>query len=293
MKKTYVFSIMLLLITFSLSLRAQDPTPYITIGDINVNESTDTIVGDCIQGLVSFDAETYTLTLNDATITSNVFVRIGQDFKIKLLGDNYISSMSLSPGYSTFIGPGTLTLGGSSVGIAIECPRTYCLTLTGGATLEITASEYGISAMYDNMTDPDPHYPSLVVDSSSLIITAPGCIFLMENIWLSECYMVAPADFQYQLDTWIPLSGVIHDHLEIRAGTVGIPQHELASCHVWGDDSGIHIEDLESPQSVEVVNLLGQTVYEAKVSHSPAFIPMRSGVYVVRVGKQTVKTVVK
>ena len=223
MKKIITFSMMLWLVASSISLRAQDPTPYITIGDISVYESTDTIVGDCIQGLVSFDAETYTLTMQDAIITSPVWAVKGQDFKINLLGDNPMMSLLISPGYSTFIGPGSLSIGSSTVDIAISCQKTYQITLKEGATLEITASECGMDALYDHMMDPDPLFPNLVVDSSTLIVTAPTCLRMFGGIWLSGCHLVEPADFQYQLDTWIPLTSGIHNYLEIRPGTVGIP----------------------------------------------------------------------
>lgn len=286
-------AVAIMLVVGTGSLKAQDPTPYITIGDISVYASTDTIVGDCIQGVVSFDAETYTLTLQDATITSSVWAIRGQDFKIKLLGENAMLSLLISPGYSTFIGPGSLVLGGPSVISAIACPRTYRLTLTEGATLEISASECGIDAMYDHMMDPDLRFPDLVVDNSSLIITAPSCLRMMKALWLSDCHVVTPSDFQYQLNTWIPLTTWFENYLEIRAGTVGLPAYEAPCWKAWGVEGGIRIEGLSENYTVEVLNILGQTVRNTTSSGTSAIIPLKTGLYFVRVNNHTIKTIVK
>lgn len=277
----------------AIELSAQSPTPYITIGDIRVYESTDTIVGDCIQGFVSFDAETYTLTLQDATITSSVAAWLGQDFKVKLFGNNSISTMLICPAYSTFFGPGSLSIGSSTVDIAISCQKTYQITLTEGATLEITASECGMDAMYDAMMDPDPHFPSLVVDSSSLIVTAPSCLRLFDGIWLSGCHVVAPSDFQYQLDTWIPLTSGIHNYLEIRPGTVGVHTYETAEWRAWGVKGGISIEGLQNNETIEVINMLGQSVFRIIPFETSTFIPLKRGYYLVRINNHTKKITVK
>ena len=201
-------------------------------------------------------------------------------------------SLLISPGYSTFIGPGSLVLGGPSVISAITCPRTYRLTLTEDATLEISASGCGIDAMYDNMMDPDPRFPDLVVDNSSLIITAPTCLRMMKALWLSECHVVAPSDFQYQLNTWIPLTTWIQNYLEIRAGMVGLPVYESCDWRAWGVDGGIRIEGLSENQTVDVQNILGQTVHKAASSGTCAFIPLKTGLYLVRVNNHAVKTIV-
>ena len=288
-------AVAIMLVVGTGSLKAQDPTPYITIGDISVYASTDTIVGDCIQGVVSFDAETYTLTLQDATITSSVWAIRGQDFKIKLLGENAMLSLLISPGYSTFIGPGSLVLGGPSVISAISCPRTYRLTLTEGATLEISASECGIDAMYDHMMDPDPRFPDLVVDNSSLIITAPSCLRMMKALWLSECHVVTPSDFQYQLNTWIPLTTWFENYLEIRAGTVGIPDFSADALNIsvypnpTDDVLFIELRGGAEIANVALYDLQGRMV--GANNHSPlqggtTTITMKSipaGVYVLRV----------
>ncbi|MBR4497091.1 MAG: hypothetical protein IKP08_00250, partial [Bacteroidales bacterium] len=70
MKKSSTFCILFLMFGFSCALWAQDSLPKIIIGDIHVYESADSIVGEGIQGNVSYDASTNTLFLNDAVIPS-------------------------------------------------------------------------------------------------------------------------------------------------------------------------------------------------------------------------------
>ena len=226
MKKSSTFCILFLMFGFSCALWAQDSLPKIIIGDIHVYESADSIVGEGIQGNVSYDASTNTLFLNDAVIPSlsNIFIH------------------KSSNGFLEF---GNTSLAHASVGTALDCARTDYLALTEGATLEITASDYGIFTFYDDIWDSIAHYPNLVVDNSSLIVTAPYCCQFIWFWWLSECHVVAPQDFEYQLDSWTYLSsGTIHDYLEIRPSTVGLPAHETVDWRAWGVDGGIRIDDL-------------------------------------------------
>ena len=290
-----LFCLLFLLLALSTSIYAQEPTPKIKIGDISVFESTDSIVGESIQGHVSFDASSNTLFLNNATISSSLWVyNADTSFKVKLSGNNSINEMISSNATSIFFGPGSLTLGNSTVEIALQCARTDFLILTEGATLDITASDAGIFTLYDYIWDSIVHYPNLVIDNSDLIISAPNCCLFVWNWWLSGCHVVEPVDFEYQLDTWTFLStGSIHNYLEIRKGTVGLPENEAFRLKAWGVEGGIRIEGMEEDCSVEVVNMLGQVVYRATAPESAVFIPLKQGAYVVRAGNGVVKTVVK
>lgn len=293
MKKSSTFCILFLMFGFSCALWAQDSLPKIIIGDIYVYESAESIVGEGIQGNVSYDASTNTLFLNEAVIPSLWAYRTDGYFKVKLSGNNSITRMISCNDSCAFFGPGTLTLGNASVGIALNCARTDYLALTEGATLEITASGTGIYTLYDDIDDPVPHYPLLVVNNSSLIVTAPYCCQFVWNWWLSESHVVAPQNFECQPNSWTFLSsGTIRDYLEICPGTVGLPAHETADWRAWGVDGGIRIDDLSGNQTVEVVNILGQTVCRSKASCPNTFIPLKTGIYFVRANNHTVKTVV-
>jgi len=235
MKKLSACFTFILLSFICTSLQAQDSIPRIIIGDISVYESADSIAGEGIQGRVAYDASTNTLTLHDAAISSFLWAyRTEGSFKVKLLGDNSIERMISSNDSCTFFGPGTLTLGGTSTGIALDCAHTDFLALAEGATVDITASEAGIYTIYDDMMDPDSilHVPVLVVDNSSLTVTAPLCFEFIPALWLSECHVVEPAGFEYQLDTWLDLSSqIFRNYLEIRAGSsdVVVPEFDAAA----------------------------------------------------------------
>lgn len=276
---------------FNSSLWAQDTSPYISIGDISLYESADSIVGEGIQGHVSFDATTNTLFLDNAAVPAIWVYSKEKCFNVKLSGNNSITGMMTNNDSCAFIGPGTLTIGSPSVSIALDCARTDYLALTEGATLEITASDYGIFTLYDYIDDPVLHYPLLVVDNSSLIVSAPTCCTVMWAWWLSECHVVAPEGLEYQLDTWIEPE-IVYNYLEIRPGTVGIPTRKAVDWQAWGVDGGIRIDGLSGNQTVEVVNILGQTVHSTISLGTNAFIPLKAGPYLVRINNHTVKTIV-
>lgn len=293
MRNLSAIYILFLMLGFSGALWAQDSLPKIIIGDIHVYESADSIVGEGIQGNVSYDASTNTLFLNDAVIPSLWAYRTDGYFKVKLSGNNSITRMISCNDSCAFFGPGTLTLGNASVGIALNCARTDYLALTEGATLEITASGTGIYTLYDDIDDPVPHYPLLVVNNSSLIVTAPYCCQFVWNWWLSESHVVAPQNFECQPNSWTFLSsGTIRDYLEIRPGTVGIPTHETVEWQALGVKGGVYIENLPENQNIEVVNILGQAVCRSKITSPNTFIPLKTGIYFVRANNHTVKTVV-
>lgn len=296
MRNIRVFYLFSLLLSIGGVLYAQDSLPRIIIGDIRVYTSVDSIVGESIQGHVSYDVSTNTLFLNNATIDSYLRAcRTEGCFKVKLSGNNSITRMVSNNDSCIFFGPGILNLGESTVWIAFDCAHTDYLALTEGATLNITASETGIYTLYDHLMDPDTviHYPALVIDNSSLIITAPQCCEYIWAWWLSGCRVVAPEDFEYQLDTWNYLpSGRIQDYLEVRVGTAGQPSHETVAWRAWSVNGGIRIDGLPDGQTIEVLNILGQTVHHSIVSSPNTFIPLKTGMFLVRVNNHTVKTIV-
>jgi hypothetical protein len=163
--------------------------------------------------------------------------------------------------------------------------------------LNITASDVGIYTFYDHTTDQDTvlHYPLLVIDNSSLVITAPYCCQYVWDWWLSDCHVVAPQGFDYQLDSWTFLpSGTVHDYLEIRPGTVGVSAYaDNVDWQAWGVDGGVRIEGLPSKQTLEIVNSLGQIVHCSTILNPSTFIPLKTGLYLVRINNHTVKTIVK
>ena len=295
MKKTSLFCIVMLLLSTNSILRAQDSLPRIIIGDLSIYESTDSIVGEGIQGYVSYDAPTNTLFLNNASTPFIWAYRSERCLKIKLIGNNSITKILTTNDSCAFFGPGTLNLGNSSVEIALDCSRTDYLALTEGATLNITASGAGIFSLYDYTMDSDSilHFPSLIIDNSSLVITAPYCCQFIWDWWLSDCHVVAPQDFEYQLDTWTFLpSGMVSDYLEIRPGTVGVSEFPTATLTVYPNptDDLLFVELRGAGiANVALYDLQGravETLRATSLQNGTAALDVKSlpaGVYVLRV----------
>lgn len=283
---------MMLMSGLGMELSAQDSLLYLKIGDISVYGSTDSIVGEGIQGHVSFDAATKTLYLNNASMpTCWVYMTAGC-FKVKLLGNSYMSDMVSSSDSCIFYGPGSLTIGGPSVRNALHCSYTDLLMLTDGATLYITASECGIDAFYDNLLI-SSRYPYLAIDNSSLVISSDYCCNCIWVWWLSECHVVAPQDFEYHLNEWFFLpSGEVHDYLEIRQGTVGVPSSTFADCQVWGVAGGIRAEGLSKDQTIKVLNVSGQTILNIPVHDTNTFLPLKPGIYIIHIDNYAKKIIV-
>lgn len=293
MKAIRILQIAAVLVSgFGWELSAQDSLPYFKIGNISVYGSADSIVGEGIQGLVSFDAATNTLFLNNASTPTCWLYKTGSSFKIKLSGNNYISDMISSSDSCIFYGPGSLTIGSPSIRTAFICSYTDFLMLTEEATLYINASECGIDAWYDNLLI-SPRYPNLAIDNSSLTISSDYCCNCIWNWWLSECHVVAPQDLEYQLDEWFFLpSGTIRDYLEIRPGTVGIPINRPVDCQVWGVAGGVRIDKLSKGQAIKVLNISGQTILDIPVLDSTTFLPLKPGIYIVQIDNYAKKIIV-
>ena len=268
------------------------------IGDIGFNESRDSITGDFITGHVSYNSDTHTLTLQDATVSGNI------DFwrhfvKLKLIGDNYIDGLFIGPDSCAIIGPGYLRVGNDTVGTAINAERTTFLLLEGRATLDIVSNHLGINTYYDYVFDDYFHIPCFLIDSSSLTITAPTCYNLIDCWWLLGCHIVSPADVDYNPYNYsFEQDGTaithLNNYLEIQANVTGLPIVSRPEVRVYGVSGGIRVcSDKKPDQNVEVMNMLGQTLYCRPLQSDEDFIPIRSGIYIVRVGKTTEKVIVR
>jgi len=288
----------LLLMCGGVAKGQNDTLPDIMIGGIAITESNDSIVGDCISGHVSYDALTKIMTLDDATISENVSFWRNSHIKIKLLGNNFIQNLFIGPDSCTIIGPGHLQVGTATEGTAIDAARTSFLGLMGGATLSITAMNKGINTLYDYIGDDNPIYPLFAIDNSTLTITAPTCFFLIPYWSLNNCHIVSPTGVVYDsYHHWLTQDGnmvmSMHDYMEIRQGMVNISEEVKPKWRAIGMDGGIRIDGLTQNQTVEVLNIAGQCVYVGKPQMSGTFISLKSGIYIVRVGKETVKTIVQ
>ena len=297
--KKIIFFLLLLFLLCGKTASGQSDTLYdVYIGGIGFNESNDNITGDGITGHISYNSDTHTLTLQDATVTEDIsFWR--HYVKLKLIGDNYIKSLFISPDSCAIVGPGYLRVGNEGVGTAIDARRATFLYLTGRVALDIVARDIGIRTLYDYIYDDYPHFPCFLIDSSSLTITAPTCYDLIGCWWLNGCDIVSPADvsynpYNYSFEQDGNAITHLYNHLEIQANGTGLSNISKPDVRIYGVSGGIRVSaDDITGQNVTVMNMLGQTLYCKTLQREKTFIPIHPGIYIVRVGDTTEKVVVR
>lgn len=310
MKKTIIF---LGVFVFRLSVSAQ--YPYIRVADVMVSpENQDSITSDHITGTVRYDSSTYTLILQDATIIApsaspdpfyqELGVTVGaryKDFNIKLIGNNVISGVTalyLYEGSFHILGPGTLTLYAGLNGILCDADA-FSLNISerGHVNIDMVGTpSCGIYGGLNLSGDHSGETTILAIDSSSLIIDANKSILRIGDLQLNGCYIAYPLNAYYDHNTQTIVNNdgsIVMNHLEIISGTVGIPTRETVDWQAWGVNGGIRVQGLPENQSVGVLNILGQTVCWSKITSPNTFIPLKTGIYFVRVNNHTVKAVVK
>lgn len=298
MKRTiFTTAIFTLLLLCSWMARGQnDSIPDISIGSMAISESNDSIIGDGISGHVSYNAETKTLILDNAFITERVCLW-WRHIRIQMTGNNYLQHLVVVSDSCTLVGPGALSVGSSSEETAIEAPRTAYIALKQQAMLNVIAANTGIDCMYDNIGEGTDIYPLFDIDNSSLKITAPTCFFLISFWKLEDCHVVSPSDIIYDSNNhWLTQSGNIVmsvDHyFEIMPGAVGIQDVNQNGWQSIGMSEGICLKGVTGNQTIEVINLAGQSVFVGRAEGSDTFIPLGKGVYIVRVGRFSRKTIV-
>ena len=155
---------------------------------------------------------------------------------------------------------------------------------------QVPADGFQGSAQYQNYGQ-----TVLVVDSSTLVIDADYCIRRIVGFQLNGSCIVSPAGAHYDSEnkTLVTADGPVRDFLEIRPGTVGIPEHASVEWQAWGVEGGIHLHGIKEHSSVEIINMLGQVVYRTSLEGTETYIPMKSGVYIVRGDNSAVKVFVK
>ena len=290
--------------------QGQAQYPYIQIADVVVDASNqDNITSDYISGTIRYDSTTRTLTLENVSISyweSSIDYDDGralwvsgayQCFTIELIGNNVLNGLvplSLNCGKFYIKGPGSLTLNGLWRGL--ECDvGTDSVSICQDADVRISmTSQYHpvgiVGSTYGNVTT------TLVIDNSRLVISAYRCIRSIAGVQLIDSHIATPEGACFNPDSMsiVTTSGeIVTGFLEIQKGTVGLSENEAFHLKAWGVEGGIHIENLEEGQAVEVVNMLGRVVYSAKKGKTEVFVPLKHGVYVVQSKDYATKVVVK
>ena len=86
--------------------------------------------------------------------------------------------------------------------------------------------------------------------------------------------------------------GIVTEFLEILPGNVGVHEAKNPNITVQNAPGGLYVTAISDVSNVEIVNMLGQTVYGGRMSSGKHFIPLQKGFYVVRADDYATKVVV-
>lgn len=308
MKKLLVFIIMPFVAVF-FHCNAQEHS--LRVADVYVTNQSGNISSQYITGQVSYDPETQTLTMENASITCpdpsgyNVvgpdIESTNMDLTLKLIGENSIQG--LEP-ISNFIGtihvegPGSLLLwrqNGSHGFYGFGCTNISDFFITDGANIHIRSVGVGISTEELELSNISGILPTLHVDSSTLLIEATKCIDEIKGFELVGCHIETPQNAYYNNDSLSLLTedgNRVRNFLSIVPNTVGISDYEACPYRIWGSFDGIHFKDVQPGEAVDVFNPLGQCIYHSQIQSSRTFVPLHQGMYIVRVGKYSKKVLV-
>lgn len=273
-----------------------------------------TIAGPGIEGYIYYDSGNKVLIMNNATINAPDveedhygywhFIPLlieETDITVKLLGDNVINSTNgiyfNKISNCTFYGGGSLTINIShdaginaydvgrisfsncSININVRYVLTYPLV-------------YGISA--SSRTQNEENHFQLCINNADLIIHSSCCLNGVTRLQLIDCFLYEPFGAYFNPDsmTILNTNNTICPDLQILSGHVGVPTIEENTWRVWGNASGIHVEDAEVGLCLDVFNILGQNMQHSVVQEGNFEIPLRPGVYIVKIGNHSQKVVV-
>lgn len=303
----------LLLLNIGLFFSTFAQYPYIRVANVTVTpENQDSITSNYINGTVRYDSASRTLILQNATIyrydsgdpyddsngnTVIIEAHSGQTVNIELIGHNSIYGkipLVLHSGTYNITGTGSLTLNGIVYGIL--CELGVASVRIGSGTSVVIDIPYWPSAGFEG----SPIYEDydltvLTIDSGFLSISADYCTQYLDGFQLNGSHVFSPEGAYYDHGSrcLVTANGPVRDYLEIRPGTVGIPEHAHAGWQAWGVEGGIHLHGIKEHSSVEIINMLGQVVYRTSLEGTETYIPMKSGVYIVRGDNSAVKVFVK
>ena len=293
------------------SIFAQYPNMWIANVQV-APENQDNITSDYISGTVRYDSASRTLVLQNATIyrydsgdpyddsnghTLRAEAHSGQTLNIELIGQNTVYGivpLDLFSGSYNIVGNGSLVLNGITEGIMCEL-GVNSVRIGSGTSVVIDIPFWPSAGFRGSQIYQDYDLTVLSVDSGFLAISADYCTQYLDGFQLNGSCIVSPAGAHYDSEnkTLVTANGPVRDFLEIRPGTVGIPEHASAEWQAWGVEGGIHLHGIKEHSSVEIINMLGQVVCRTLLESTETYIPMKSGVYIVRGDNSAVKVFVK
>lgn len=295
----------------SLGLGALAQYPFIRIADVLVSpDNQDSITSDYISGTVRYDSTTRTLTLQNAYIREyllppdyidggrSIYISgKNQRYTIELIGDNVVFGVvpiALLEGDFDIKGPGSLTLNGQWAGIFGEYGTTS-IRICQDADIRIFMNPQYSAGILGSTYGGAGYITTLVIDNSRLVVTASRCIGDISGFQLTDSYIAIPEGAYFNPDSLSIVTaegGIVREYLEILPGNVGVHETKNPTFTVQNAHDGLFVTVISDVSNVEVVNMLGQTIYCGRLSSGKHFIPLQKGFYVVRADDYVTKVIV-
>ena len=277
--------IVVLIALMSLGLGAHAQYPFIRIADVVVSpDNQDNITSDYISGTVRYDSTTRTLTLQNAYIREYQlppdYIDVGrsiyisgrnQRFTIELIGDNVVVGLvpiEFLDGDFDIKGPGSLTLNGQWWGIHGDLGTTS-IRICQDADIRIFMNPQYSAGILGSKYGGAGYITTLVIDNSRLIVTASRCIGDISGFQLTDSYIAIPEGAYFNPDSLSIVTaggGIVREYLEILPGNVGVHETKNPTFTVQNAHDGLFVTVISDVSNVEVVNMLGQTIYCGRLS---------------------------
>lgn len=177
----------------------------VNVGTVAVdNTNNEDITGEGISGWVSYDPDTKTLTLHNATISSDKPLRysviyfIEDDMTLNLVGNNSVSTSGDMVHAISFSGNGTITGSGK---LTARCDKDVAIVLGGNATisnctLDIKSKGACIAGKYINHAGDASWGSDVVIDNANITAETQENqppLSHFKSLALKNCGIVDPA----------------------------------------------------------------------------------------------------
>lgn len=241
----------------------------VNVGTVAVNNTNNEVItGEGISGTVSYDPDTKTLTLDNATISSDkprhpvIYFR-EDDMTLNLVGSNSVSTSGDLSNAISFYGNGTITGSGK---LTARCDKFVAISLGGNTTisnctLDIKSKLPCIVGKYKNQGGDASWCSDVVIDNANITAETQEnqqTLKLFKSLALNNCGIVDPAGavFDAEKHQIIGTNGnVVTGKIVISNSTTGIdatqldneelnnaPLYNLAGQRVGKDYKGIVIQ---------------------------------------------------
>ncbi len=283
--------ILILGLFFNASIIAQE-NYQLKIAGVQVTQTNASNLSEIegVEGTVTYDNSTKTLTLNNASITTtdskNGIHNIGiENLKIILIDSNTINSKyaCIKTSVPTEInGTGSLTATATgAMGILM-----YKTLTIKNCSIETSGTKWGIDG-YNGLSG-----EHLIIDKATLKATGTtvGAIMDIANLTLTECGIVAPSGAYFDKNLYgITINGqeVVKGQVVIAPSTA-IKDISETDIKVYPNPitKNLHIKTTEELKSIELYNTNGQLILKTQKTSNISVSQLPKGIYIIKINTE-------